>query len=56
MTTKTQQRTLVNAWVEPEDARRLAEKARLGDRSRSAELRLAVRQYLERDDRKETER
>jgi predicted transcriptional regulator len=53
MTTNTEQRTLVNAWIEPDDARRLDEKARLADRSRSAELRLAIRSYLERDTEKE---
>jgi predicted transcriptional regulator len=48
MTTKTEERRLVNAWVERDDAQRLEELARRADRSRSAELRLAIRKYLER--------
>ena len=50
MATKTESRKLVNAWVDPEDAERLDDAARAADRSRSAELRLAIRAYLERAD------
>jgi predicted transcriptional regulator len=54
MTTKTGERRLVNAWIDPEDAERLDDDARAADRSRSAELRIAVREHLERaDDEKE---
>jgi hypothetical protein len=43
---KTEGRRLVNAWIDPDDAEQLAERARLADRSRSAELRLAIREHL----------
>ena len=35
-------------WIEPEVVRELKERAERADRSRSAELRLAIRSYLER--------
>jgi integrase len=47
MATKTEQRQHINAWVDPELARRLDEKAREADRSRSAEIRIALRQHVE---------
>ena len=50
MATKTENRKLVNAWVDPGDAERLDDVARAADRSRSAELRLAIRAHLERAD------
>ena len=50
MATKTETRTLVNAWIDPEDAERLDDAARAADRSRSAELRIAIREHLERAD------
>ena len=37
----------MNAWIDPEDAERLEESARAADRSRSAELRIAIREYLD---------
>ena len=46
----TEDRRLVSAWVEPTLAERLDEAAREADRSRSAELRIAIRQHLERVD------
>ena len=55
METKTETRKLVNAWIDPEDAERLDDVARAADRSRSAELRIAIRAYLERDDENEEE-
>ena len=48
MATKTDDRKLVNAWIDPEDAERLDDAARAADWSRSAELRIAIREYLER--------
>lgn len=41
-TTTTERRQLVNTWIEPEDVERLDLLAREADRSRSAELRLAI--------------
>ena len=48
MEAKTETRKLVNAWIDPRDAERLEDAARAADRSRSAELRIAIREYLER--------
>jgi metal-responsive CopG/Arc/MetJ family transcriptional regulator len=42
----TEERKFVSAWIETTLAERLDEAARGADRSRSAELRVAVRQYL----------
>jgi predicted transcriptional regulator len=58
MATKTEQRQHVNAWIDPELARKLDEKAAAADRSRSAELRIAIRAYVESGQRSsdETER
>ena len=57
MTTQTETRKVVTAWVDALDARRLDDVARVADRSRSAELRLAIRAHLERnDDENEEER
>jgi predicted transcriptional regulator len=54
MTTHTPERTVVvSAWLEPDLARRLAEAAEASDRSKSAELRVALRYYLEQADTKE---
>jgi len=55
MAMKTETRRLVNAWIDPEDAERLDDVARAADRSRSAELRIAIRAYLERAHTDETE-
>jgi predicted transcriptional regulator len=49
MVTKTEERRHVNAWIEPDLVRRLDEKAREADRSRSAEIRLALRRHFERE-------
>ena len=46
MATKTETRKVVTAWVDPEDAERLDDVARAADRSRSAELRLAIRRHI----------
>ena len=54
-TTTTERRQLVNAWVEPEDVERLDLLAREADRSRSAELRLAIREHLKRERYDETQ-
>jgi predicted transcriptional regulator len=48
MATKTDERQHVNAWIEPELARTLDQKAREADRSRSAEIRVALRRHVER--------
>ncbi len=50
MATKTDTRKVLTAWVDPEDAERLDDAARAADRSRCAELRLAIRRHLERAD------
>ena len=55
MTTKTERREHVNAWVEPEDVRRLDERAAAAERSRSAEIRVAIRAHLAREDEREDE-
>jgi predicted transcriptional regulator len=49
MTTKTEQRQLVNAWVEHDVVQALEAQAERADRSRSAEIRIALREYVERD-------
>jgi predicted transcriptional regulator len=49
MATKTEQRRHVNAWIDPDLAQRLDEKARDADRSRSAEIRIALREHVERE-------
>jgi predicted transcriptional regulator len=56
MLTKTEGREHVNVWVEPELVRQLDEKAEEADRSRSAEIRIALRRHVERDDGPEEER
>jgi Ribbon-helix-helix protein, copG family len=48
MSTKTEDRQHVGTWIEPEVVRELEERAEQADRSRSAELRIAIRRYLER--------
>jgi predicted transcriptional regulator len=48
MATKTEERRHVNAWIDPDLAQRLDEKAREADRSRSTEIRLALRAHVER--------
>jgi metal-responsive CopG/Arc/MetJ family transcriptional regulator len=56
MAAKTSQREHIGTWIEPEVVRELEERAERADRSRSAELRIALRQYLERaDDEQEDE-
>ena len=55
MEAKTETRKLVNAWIDPEDAERLEDAARATDRSRSAELRIAIHEYLERANETEEE-
>ena len=52
--TKTDTRRLLTAWVDEEDADRLEDVARAADRSRSAELRRAIHEYLERSEKEET--
>ena len=47
MATKTAQREHVGTWVEPEVVRELEERAEQVDRSRSAEIRIALRRHLE---------
>jgi predicted transcriptional regulator len=49
MATKTDERRHVNAWIDHDLAQRLDEKAREADRSRSAEIRLALRRHVERE-------
>lgn len=50
MTTRAQEeRRLVSAWVEQPLADRLDQAARAAYRSRSAELRLAIAEHLERE-------
>ncbi len=49
MTTKTEMRKVLTAWVDPEDAERLDDVARAAERSRSAELRIAIREHIERE-------
>ena len=47
MATNIEQRQHVNAWIDPELARALDQKAREADRSRSAEIRVALRRHVE---------
>ena len=49
-TTRTVDQRLIQAWVEPDLARRLEEAAAAADRSKSAELRVALRRYLHDDE------
>jgi metal-responsive CopG/Arc/MetJ family transcriptional regulator len=48
--TMTEERRLVSAWIEPTLADKLDQAPRLGDRSRSAQLRIALRQYFAQGD------
>jgi metal-responsive CopG/Arc/MetJ family transcriptional regulator len=50
MAAKTSQREHIGTWIEPEVVRELEERAERADRSRSAELRIALRRYLEQAD------
>ncbi len=43
------ERVSISAFVDPDDHEKLVERARAQDRSVSAELRLALREYLERN-------
>jgi predicted transcriptional regulator len=52
MATKTDERQHVNAWVEPELVRRLDARAQAAERTRSAEIRIALRQHVERGQRR----
>jgi post-segregation antitoxin (ccd killing protein) len=45
---RTVERVSVSAFVDPDDHERLVERARSEDRSVSAELRVAIREHLER--------
>ncbi len=47
MTTKTEMRKVVTAWIDPELVVRLDDAARAADRSRSAEVRLAILRHVE---------
>jgi predicted transcriptional regulator len=53
MLTSTPQREHVNAFVDADVRRELERLARENERSLSAEIRMALRQYLERDDEEE---
>ena len=53
MDTKTEQREHVGTWVEPEVVRELEERAEQADRSRSAEIKIALRRHLEQSHAKE---
>jgi hypothetical protein len=55
MTTKTEERQHVNAWVEPRVVEQLDAKAAAAVRSRSAEVRIALCAHVERDDEHEEE-
>ena len=44
----TAERISISAFVDPDDHEKLVERARAEDRSVSAELRLAIREHLER--------
>ena len=48
MATTGRPRQIISIWMEPDTIERLEQLAREADRSRSAELRVAVNQYLER--------
>ena len=52
-TTKTEARQHLNAWVEPDIVRQLDERAEAADRSRSAEIRVALREHVARDGERE---
>jgi predicted transcriptional regulator len=54
MATKTEGREHVNVWVEPELVRQLDEKAEEADRSRSAQIRIALREHIERSEEGDT--
>ena len=43
---RTDERVSISAFVDPDDHERLVERARVEDRSVSAELRLAIREHL----------
>ena len=43
---RTEERVSVSAFVDPDDHERLVERARLQERSVSAELRVAIREHL----------
>jgi hypothetical protein len=47
-TKQSERKQLVNLWVERDVIRELEERAQLAERSRSAEMRLALRRHLER--------
>jgi predicted transcriptional regulator len=55
MSAQTAEHQHVNARVDPELLRLLDEKAEANDRSRSAELRVALRAHVERDEKEEAE-
>ena len=48
MDTRDRPRQIISVWMEPDTIERLEQLAREADRSRSAELLLAVREHLER--------
>ena len=56
MTGKTEQRQHVTVMVDPEVARRIDERAEAADRSRSAEIRLALRRHVEAETSNQEER
>ena len=47
---RTEERVSISAFVDPDDHEKLVEQARSEERSVSAELRIAIRQHLRRDD------
>jgi hypothetical protein len=49
-TKQAEHKQLVNLWVEREVVRELEERAVRAERSRSAEMRLALRRHIERTD------
>jgi hypothetical protein len=53
MTTATEPRAHINAWIDPADRERLVQLAREADRSLSAEVRRAVTEHLKRAHREE---
>jgi Ribbon-helix-helix protein, copG family len=48
-TKQSERKQLVNLWVERDVIRELEERAERAERSRSAEMRLALRRHLERN-------
>jgi predicted transcriptional regulator len=48
MDTKTDEKVLIGVWVEPEIVQQLEARAQEADRSRSGELRQAIREHLAR--------